>query len=174
MAKVVELRRHHDAEADFLTEKGVGTALELGAGLSGDYDVFISSGAQRSTQTLACYLAASALRVAGGVVVDARFRSALEDRWKAAYEKAGAGDIESFQKADPQLVEKETALLAAALRELFESLPDGGRALVVGHSPMQEAAVYGLTGRAVGPLSKGAGVAVVLDDDGGYGVEQLD
>lgn len=173
MPKTVELRRHHDADGDVLTTEGVGTALDLGRRLAPGYDILISSGAQRATQTLACYLAASGQRVGKGVVVDPRFRSGVEDRWKQAYEATGAGDIESFRKADLDLVEREAASLGSALADIFESLPDEGRALIVGHSPMHEVAVYGLTGEVVKPLSKGAGVRVV-QREGGYEVEALD
>jgi hypothetical protein len=56
---------------------------------------------------------------------------------------------------------------------VFDSLPDGGRALVVGHSPTNEAAVLGLTGKIVGPIAKGAGVLLVAEDHG-FRVETLD
>ncbi|MGH3079706.1 MAG: hypothetical protein ACRDNH_01040 [Gaiellaceae bacterium] len=39
-----------------------------------------------------------------------------------------------------------------------DSLPDSGRALVVGHSPTNEAAVLELTSEIVAPLAKNAGV----------------
>lgn len=173
MAKIVELRRHTAAEGDFLTAEGVRAAVEIGARLKGDYDLVISSGAQRATQTLACLLSGAGGKVPGGVVVDKRFRSEVEDRWKAAYEAAGAGDIESFRKVDPDLVEKESQLLAAALAETFDRLPEGGCALVVGHSPMQEAAVYGLTGETIEPLAKGAGVRVI-SEHGEFQVKPLE
>jgi hypothetical protein len=48
-----------------------------------------------------------------------------------------------------------------------------GRALVVGHSPTNEAAALGLTGQIVGPIFKGAGVLLVADDRG-YRLEILD
>ena len=57
-----------------------------------------------------------------------------------------------------------------ALKERLAELPEGGRALIVGHSPMHEVAVYGLTGEVVAPLSKGAGV-LVTEEDGSYRVE---
>jgi hypothetical protein len=38
-------------------------------------------------------------------------------------------------EVDPEFVEEDSETLAAALRRVLESLPDGGRALVVGHSP---------------------------------------
>jgi phosphohistidine phosphatase SixA len=77
------------------------------------------------------------------------------------------------RRADPELVEGDSAALAAALRRVLESLPDGGRALVVGHSPTNEAAVLGLAGEMVEPSSKGGGVLVV-DEDGAVRVEKLD
>jgi phosphohistidine phosphatase SixA len=48
---------------------------------------------------------------------------------------------------------------------VLDRLSDGGRALVVGHSPTNEAAVLGLTGELVGPISKGSGVLLVVDGD---------
>jgi hypothetical protein len=35
----------------------------------------------------------------------------------------------------------------------------------VGHSPTNEAAVLGLTGKVVDPMAKGAGVLVVVDEE---------
>ena len=172
MTKSVELRRHTAADGDVLTEGGVEAAVEIGGQLTAMYDIAISSGAQRATQTIACFLAGSGGHVEGGVEVDSRWRSEVEDRWKTAYEAAGAGDIESFRRVDADLVDEESKLLAEALSELFERVPDGGRALVVGHSPMHEAAVYGLTGETIEPLSKGAGV-LVTEEQGSYEIRPL-
>jgi phosphohistidine phosphatase SixA len=169
----IELRRHTDADGDVLTAEGVTAALEIGARLQGGYDLAVSTGAQRATQTLACFLAALAQRVPGGVVVESGLRSQVEDRWRAAYEKAGSGALEALQEADPELVAEDARQLGAALRRVLHALPDGGRALVVGHSPTNEAAVLGLTDEIVAPLAKGAGVRV-LAGDVGYQVESLD
>jgi hypothetical protein len=62
--------------------------------------------------------------------------------------------------------------LGAARRRVLDDLPDGGRALVVGHSPTNEAAVLGLIGEIVAPLAKGEGVLIAADADG-YSVEPL-
>ena len=172
MVKYVELRRHTDDEDDALSADGVREALEIGAGLQGSYEILVSTGAQRATQTLACFLAASGQRVPGGVVVEAGLRSKVEDRWKAAYQEAGSGELEALRGADPDLVEEDSETLAAALRRVFGRLGDGGRALVVGHSPTNEAAVLGLTGTVVEPMGKGAGV-VVVEEDGRFRVEPL-
>lgn len=174
MAKSVELRRHTASDGDVLTPEGIEAAVAVGARLEGDYDLLVSSGAQRATQTLACFLAGLGRAVPGGVVVDDRFRSSVEDRWFAAYKRAGAGDIESFRQVDADLVAGESARLSTALEDIFGRLPDGGRALIVGHSPMHEAAIYGLTGEMVDPIRKGAGVVVVMDAQGSFRVEPLE
>jgi broad specificity phosphatase PhoE len=171
--KEIELRRHTDADGDVLTADGVQTALEIGARLRGDYQLAVSTGAQRATQTLACFLAALDRPVPSGVVVEPGLRSEVEDRWRSAYQRAGSGTLEALRDADPELVVEDSERLGAALRRILDRLPDGGRALVVGHSPTNEAAVLGLTGEIVAPLAKGAGVSLVAGDDG-YRVEPLD
>lgn len=172
MARTVELWRHTDSEGDLLTAEGVRAAVTLGSRLEGEYDLLISTGAQRATQTLACMLAGMGRRQPCGVTVDIRFRSSVEQRWFEAARRAQGKDLEAFRKVDPELVEREAEVLGDALRSLFRSLPEGGRALVVGHSPTHEAAILGLTGRLVGPIAKGAGVRVV-ESEGGYSVEPL-
>jgi hypothetical protein len=173
VGKQVELRRHTDNEGDVLSFEGVQAALEIGARLQGGYDLGVSTGAQRATQTLACFLAAVGERVPGGVVVEPGLRSQVEDGWRAAYQASGSGSLEALQAADPSLVEQDSAVLGDALRRVFDLLPEGGRALVVGHSPTNEAAVLGLTGRIVPPLGKGEGVLVTADDSG-YTIQSLD
>lgn len=172
MTKYVELRRHTDNDDDALSSEGIRQALEIGARLEGNYELLVSSGAQRSTQTLGCFLAALGQRVPGGVVVEHRLRSELEDRWKAAYKKAGSGELDAMRSADPELVEKDSSTLASGLRQVLDRLSEGGRALVVGHSPTNEAAVLGLTGELVESMSKGDGVLIV-EDDGRHRVEPL-
>jgi broad specificity phosphatase PhoE len=173
MAKYVELRRHTEAEGDVLTREGVRAATRIGAHLDGGYDLLVSTGAQRATQTLACFLAALGEEIPGGVVVEPGLRSQREDRWREAYAKAGSGALEAMRTADPELVEEDSTELGAALGRVLDALPEGGRALVVGHSPTNEAAVLGLTGEIVGPISKGAGVLLVAGDQG-FRVETLD
>jgi broad specificity phosphatase PhoE len=172
MVKYVELRRHTDADGDELTADGVQTALEIGSRLTGPYDLLVSTGAQRATQTLACLLAGLGEKVPQGAVVEPGLRSDFEERWRAAYQKAGSGDLPALREADPELVEEDSAVLGVALRRVLDALPEGGRALVVGHSPTNEAAVLGLVGEIVEPISKGDGVLVV-EEDGALRVEKL-
>jgi broad specificity phosphatase PhoE len=173
VGKEIELRRHTEADDDVLTAEGVAAALELGRRLQGGYVVAVSTGAQRATQTLACFLAALGQRVPGGVVVEPGLRSQVEDRWRAAYKKAGSGELKALREADPELVANDSELLGAALRRVLDALPNDGRVLVVGHSPTNEAAVLGLTGEIVAPLAKGAGVRVIAAETG-FEVEPLE
>jgi broad specificity phosphatase PhoE len=164
--KTVELFRHTANEGDRLTAAGIKAALNIGATLPGGYAVAVSSGAQRATQTVACLLAGLGEKVSGGVVVIDSLRSAVEEEWRSAYQAAGAGDIASLRRVNPDLVERDSAALAAGLRAAFALLPEDGRALAVGHSPTNEAAIYGLTGVVVEPVAKGGSVVIAMVGDG--------
>jgi broad specificity phosphatase PhoE len=163
MAREIELRRHTDSDGDVLTQEGVQAALAVGRDLRGGYQLLVSSGAQRATQTLACFACALGELVPGGALVEPGMRSEVEERWRDAYQQAGSGELRALRAADPDLVEEDSAALGAALRRVLDRLADGGRALVVGHSPTNEAAVLGLTGKIIAPMAKGAGVLVVVD-----------
>jgi len=83
------------------------------------------------------------------------------------------GELAAMRSVDPGFVAEEAAALGVALGRVLELLGDGERALAVGHSPTNEAAVLGLTGELVAPLGKGAGVLVTADE-GGFRVEVLE
>jgi broad specificity phosphatase PhoE len=165
VTKSIELRRHTESDGDVLTAKGVLDAVRIGGKLHGPYDLVVSSGAQRATQTAACLLAGMAKPVAGGVVIDEGFRSEREARWREIY--AGAkkkGDLEAFLLVDYPFVESEARRFVAALRRVEAHTTEGGRSLVVGHSPMLEATVWGGTGDTIKALAKGSGVTLVFED----------
>jgi hypothetical protein len=76
------------------------------------------------------------------ITVENGLRSAVEDRWREASRAAGKdASVEDMRTVDADLVDQESRLLGGALRRVVDALPDGGRALVVGHSPTNEAAV---------------------------------
>ena len=168
--KEVELRRHTANDGDALTDEGVQAAVDIGRRLRGEYTLAVSSGAQRATQTLACFLAGLGQGVPDGIVVEPALRSSVEDRWREAYQRAGSGDLDSLRVADPELVAEDSAALGAGLRAVFDRLSEGGRALAVGHSPTNEAAVLGLSGEIIAPLGKGAGV-VIRESEGEFTVQ---
>jgi len=162
--RYVELMRHTDNDGDELTQEGIAAAEEIGGTrLTPPYALFGSTGARRATEMV------EILRRYVGQedvpITEVRgLRSSVEDRWRTAAKAAGKGaDVEDIRAVDPELVEKETLLLGEALRSVFDALPEGGRALVVGHSPTTEAAVLGLAGELVGPMGKGEAVLLVED-----------
>jgi phosphohistidine phosphatase SixA len=53
-----------------------------------------------------------------------------------------------------------------AVAQLLASLPEGGRGLAVGHTPLLENAVAALTGVSIQPLRECEGVALEQADDG--------
>ena len=172
--RYVELRRHTDNEGDRLTPQGAADAEMIGRdGLHPPYAAFVSPGAARATQML------EILRHAAGqddtpITAATGLRSSVENRWRDAAKAAGKrADLEDIRAIDPDLVERESWLLGSALRQVVAGLPEGGRALVAGHSPTIEAAVLGLAGRVVPSLGKGKGVLLV-EDGGDYRVEPLD
>jgi hypothetical protein len=171
--RYVELRRHTDNDGDRLTAQGIADAERIGRdGLHPPYAAFVSTGAHRATRMV------EILRDAAGqddvkITQAAGLRSSVEDRWRAAAKAAGKGaDLQAMRDVDPDLVDQDSRLLGWSLRQIVDALPEGGRALVIGHSPTNEAAVLGLTGRVVPPLGKGEGI-LLIEDAGTYRVEPL-
>jgi hypothetical protein len=171
--RYVELRRHTDNDGDKLSEQGVAETEAIGrTGLNPPYAAFISTGAERATEMLRI-LRRAADQDQIPITTETGMRSSVEDRWREAAKVAGRGaSIEEMRAVDPDLVEHETQLLGSALQRVVEGLPEGGRALVVGHSPTNEAAVSGLVGETIAALGKGEGVLVV-EDRGRYEVRPL-
>ena len=171
MVRVIELRRHTANDGDVLTAEGVVAAVRIGATLTTRYTLVVSSGAQRATQSAACFMAGMGVPVPGGVVVDDGFRSSNEDRWREIYAATQKGDLEAFLLSDYAFVEAEGRRFTAALERVLAHTPENGCSLVVGHSPMLEAAVWGATGETIRALRKGEAV-VLVHDEGGFTLRQ--
>ena len=171
--RYVELFRHTDNDGDRLTTEGIAAAEAIGRErLSPPYAVFGSSGAHRADEMVEILRRAAGQEEVSVTEVPG-LRSTVEDRWRSASSAVGKGaTVEAMREVDPELVEKESVLLGAALRGVFDGLPDGGRALLVGHSPTNEAAVLGLAAAVVGPLGKGEAVLVV-EDQGRFEVRPM-
>ncbi len=146
--KTLELRRHarRDPDADRLSPEGRAQAEDVGRTLAGGYAVVFCSPAQRAAETAAWFL-------------------------------RGLGQQLPRHEIVPGLVGKgpegETAEgLAAVVRDLLARVPEGGRGLAVGHTPLIERAVLGLTGLDIEPLVECEGVLLV-EDAGEIRVDEL-
>lgn len=147
----LELRRHanRDPNADRLSAEGRAQAEDVGRAASAVYDVVFVSSAQRTAETAAWFL-----RGAGQQLPDHAVVPGLSGQ------DASGGSPEG---------------MAAGLRSLLERVPEGGRGLAFGHTPLIERAALGLTGREIEPLAECEGILVTLADDGlePVGVEEL-
>jgi broad specificity phosphatase PhoE len=157
----LELRRHstRDPAGDRLSEEGQDLALRVGKDLPGGYAMVFTSPARRAAETAAWFLRGLGQKLPAHRVSE-ELASPVEDRWRSAAGTAGSERIDAVERVDPDLVEKESARLADAIRELLAEVPEGGRGLAVGHTPLIETAVYGLTGRLTEPLAECEGVLV--------------
>ncbi len=138
LMRYVELRRHTGNDGDRLTPQGAADAEAIGRGrLHPPYAGFVSTGAARVTQM------AEILRHAAGqdeipITSATGLRSSVEDRWRQAAKAAGQGadldamravgpDLDAMRAVGPDLAGRESFLLASALRQVVEGLPEGGR-----------------------------------------------
>ena len=170
----IELRRHaaREKDADALTPEGRVQAEDVGRSLSTDFAFVFVSPAQRAAETVAWFLRGSRQPLPPHAVVPG-LASEVEDRWREASKAAGSGRLDAVLAQDPGLVNEESARLAQVVQGLFERVPAGARALAVGHSPLIEAAVYGLMNVIVEPLETCEGVLLTLDEAGELRLEEL-
>lgn len=173
----LEIRRHakkaSEPGSDMLSAEGIEQAHALGRRLRIGYTHLYSSGAQRATQTLACLLAGMGRFVLQGVEVRAGLGSARESEWREAARAAQSAELGALERQNEALVREESERLAAEMRSLLAALPEGGYALAIGHSPLAECAVYGLTGKPPAPLAELEGFLVVEHKGGRLDVEEL-
>jgi broad specificity phosphatase PhoE len=172
--KSIELRRHADRakDADALSPKGRAQAEDVGRTLRTDYLFVFVSPAKRAAETVAWFLRGSRQSLPPHAVVPG-LASDLEDRWRAAAKEAGSSRLDALMAHDPALVAEESSRLAATVADLFGRVAEDGRALAVGHTPLIEAAVYGLVNVVVEPLEPCEGVQLTLDEAGDFRLEEL-
>lgn len=165
--RALELRRHapRDPDADALSEQGRALALHVGKDLPGGYAVVFTSPARRAAETAAWFLRGLGQQLPADHGVSDGLGSPVEDRWRAAAKAAGTGRIDAVREQDPELVDQESSRLSEAVHQLLVEVPEGARGLAIGHSPLIEAAAFGLTGRVLEPLDECEGI--LLEDDGG-------
>jgi len=170
----LELRRHaiRQKGEDALSPEGRVQAESVGRTLPADYAFVFISPAKRAAETVAWFLRASRQPLPPHAVVP-ELQSEAEDRWRQAASAAQSSRIDAIMTVDAGLVATESWRLARTVAEMMRRVPNGGRALAVGHSPLIEAAVYGLLGQIIEPLRECEGVLLAMDEAGSYRVEEL-
>jgi broad specificity phosphatase PhoE len=134
--------------------------------------VLFVSPAKRASETAAWFLRGSGQALPAHAVIDG-LASDREDAWRAAGKAAGSSRLDAVMARDPGLVEEESRRLAEVIRTLLDRVPEGGRGLAVGHSPLIEAAVYGLLRTVIDPLSECQGVVLSRADGEDIRVEEV-
>lgn len=170
----LDLFRHakRQKDVDALSPEGRMQAESLGMRLPDDYAVVFVSPAYRAAETVAWVLRGSKQSMPDHAVVSG-LTSTEEDRWRAAGKASDTQRLDALRARDPELVAAESARMAEVVAELFEQVPEGRRGLAVGHTPLVEAAVYGLAGVVLEPLAECEGLRLTLDEEGHYEIEEL-
>jgi broad specificity phosphatase PhoE len=172
--KELQLRRHaqREKDVDALTPEGRVRAEDVGRTLPSTFAAVFVSPARRAAETMAWFLRGSGQLLPHHSTVSG-LATEREEEWRAAGKAAGSSRLDAIREPNPSLVSDEATRLADVVKVLFEQVPNGGSALAVGHSPLIEAAVYGLTGLIIEPLTECEGVHITLDDAGDYSIEEL-
>jgi phosphohistidine phosphatase SixA len=136
----LELRRHakRDRDADRLSVEGRLQAEEVGRTLDGTYAVVFVSPAQRAAETVAWFLRATGQQLPSHGVIPGL---------------AGEG------------TDRSPLAMAGVVTALLDAVPDGARGLAVGHTPLIERAVLGITAEEIEPLGECEGVLLIREDD---------
>jgi broad specificity phosphatase PhoE len=172
--RTIEFRRHAErmTDVDALSPAGRAHAEDVGRALTGVYAVVFVSPAKRAAETVAWLLRGAGQQLRDHAVVPGLL-SEEEERWRSAAKATATSRIDEIARQDPELVEQESARLRDVVDELFTRVPEEGRALAIGHTPLIEAAVYGLTGVVIEPLAECDGVALVQHAPGEYRLQEL-
>jgi phosphohistidine phosphatase SixA len=145
----LELRRHakRDPNSDALSAQGRAQAEDVGRVATSGYDAVFVSPAERAAETAAWVVRGSGRQLPEHGVIPG-----------LAGQDATGGSPEG---------------MAAGVRALLASVPEGGVGLAVGHTPFVERAMTGLTGREPSPFAELEGIRVTLHDDGSLDVEEI-
>jgi len=145
----LELRRHakRDPNRDALSAQGRAQAEDVGRGSAAGYDAVFVSPADRAAETAAWIVRGTGRQLPEHGVIPG-----------LAGKDATGGTPEG---------------MAAGVRALLASVPEGGVGLAISHTPFVERAMTGLTEREPSPFSECEGIRVTLHDDGSLDVEEI-
>ena len=145
----IEVRRHakRDPNRDALSPAGRAQAEDVGRESARGYDAVFVSPAERAAETAAWIVRGSGRQLPEHGVIPGL-----------------AGKDETGGSAEG---------MAAGVRALLASVPEGAVGLAVSHTPFVERAMTGLTGRDPKPFAECEGIRVTMQDDGSLDVEEI-
>ena len=145
----LELRRHakRDPNDDRLSPQGRAQAEDVGRDSGVTYDAVFVSPAERAAETAAWIIRGSGRQLPEHAVIPGL-----------------AGKDETGGSPEG---------MAAGVRALLATLPEGGVGLAISHTPFVERATIGLTGREPAAFAELEGIRVSVHEDGRLDVEEL-
>jgi phosphohistidine phosphatase SixA len=145
----LELRRHakRDPNDDRLSPTGRAQAEDVGRESAVIYDAVFVSPAERAAETAAWIIRGSGRQLPEHAVIPGL-----------------AGKDETGGSPEG---------MAAGVRALLATLPEGGVGLAISHTPFVERATTGLTGREPAPFAELEGIRVSVREDGRLDVEEI-
>ena len=134
--KSLELRRHapREPDEDKLSKAGQALALKVGHDLPGGYVAVFTSPARRAAETAAFFM------------------------------RALGQQLPQTHGVSDDLAVDDPEKLSRAVRQILDAIPEGGRGIAIGHTPLIETAVKALTGKAIDPLRECEGVLLEEED----------
>lgn len=145
----LELRRHakRDPNDDRLSPEGRAQAEDVGRASPVGYDAVFVSPAERAAETAAWIIRGSGHQLPEHGIIPG-----------LAGKDGSGGSAEG---------------MAAGVRALLATVPEGGIGLAISHTPFVERAMTGLTGREPAPFAECEGIRVLLHEDGRLDVEEI-
>jgi len=161
----IEMRRHAlkgtGTTKEMLSSEGIAQAKRIGAEqMKGKgYTDVATSFYFRTAQTAAAFAeGAGDFAATNHATLDALFTKRLDEL--VAYHKEHG----SVVKPEHPLIKEESARMAREFTAWLDTLPADAHVLAVGHSPLVEMLVYGLTSQVLEPLKECEGCAIDSHD----------
>ena len=162
--KKIEIRRHALKDSgprkDMLSPEGIEQARKVGAEqMKGKgYTQIVVSELFRTSQTAAAMAEGAGDFTAASLTVSpALFTTRMAEL--VAYVKEHGAVV----KANHPLIMAEAMRMGTQFQTFVALLPDDAHELAVGHSPLLETLVFGLTGKVISPLKECEGVILTFD-----------
>lgn len=161
--KKVEIRRHalkdSGTRKDMLSPEGIEQARKAGAEMKNKgYTHVVITQLFRTPQTAAAMAEGAGDFAAAYVIVSPALFTKRMDELVAYVKEHGA-----VVKPEIPLIQEEARRMADEFVHLVAGLPENAHTLAIGHSPLTEIMILGLTGRVVSPLKECEGVILTFD-----------
>jgi broad specificity phosphatase PhoE len=179
--KIIEIRRHGKTDKKKnLTCEGYVHARAIGErDMQGeDFDCVFVSHLSRTADTARAFAEGAGDFIVEEFIQIKGLHTPRSEDWGdlfclAESKEGGEKDIAHLRDLRPAFVHNEAERLQDVFHEIVRQIPDGGRALIVGHSPIIECLVYAVTGELIKPLQECEGLILTIYIKGNITMEEI-